>query len=131
MQDHYATLGVATHADPIVIQAAYKALMREYHPDRSKKSDATTRAKAINAAYAVLGDPQRRQAYDRARDAASSSPATARAAAPAESAVDSATPFAVRSLPYRIFVTTIGGIIATVAAISAVRDGVDELLDGK
>lgn len=62
--DHYKILGVATDSDDVVIQAAYKALMRKYHPDTSANPNAKARAQAINAAFTILGDPVRRAAYD-------------------------------------------------------------------
>lgn len=61
-------------AQPAVIRAAYLALMREYHPDRNPSPAAAERARAIVAAYKVLGDFEQRQQYDwgrrRAREAA-------------------------------------------------------------
>ena len=47
-----------------MIRAAYRALMRRYHPDADPSSEAAQRAQAINAAYAVLGDPEERSRYD-------------------------------------------------------------------
>ena len=73
-QDHYAILGVTPTAQPAAIRAAYLGLMREYHPDRNPSPVAAERARAIVAAYKVLGDFDRRQEYDwdqrRAREAA-------------------------------------------------------------
>lgn len=71
-RDHYATLGVSAHSDDVVIRAAFKALMLKYHPDTNKSPDATRRAMEINAAFAVLGDPVKRSAYDAIRRAGSS-----------------------------------------------------------
>ena len=47
-----------------MIRAAYRALMRRYHPDADPSSEASQRAQAINAAYAVLSDPDKRARYD-------------------------------------------------------------------
>ena len=47
-----------------MIRAAYRALMRRYHPDADPSVDAAQRAQAINAAYAVLSDPDKRARYD-------------------------------------------------------------------
>ena len=47
---HYETLGVSQDAEDIVIQAAYRALMRRYHPDTHASSAGDSRAKAINEA---------------------------------------------------------------------------------
>ena len=67
MDDHYATLRVAPDADGGVIRAAYRTLMRRYHPDVNGSRGAGARAKAINEAYACLRDPERRALYDRDR----------------------------------------------------------------
>ena len=67
MDDHYATLRVAPDADGGTIRAAYRALMRRYHPDVNGSRGAGARAKAINEAYACLRDPERRALYDRDR----------------------------------------------------------------
>jgi hypothetical protein len=62
--DHYKTLGLLPGAEDAVIRAAYRALMRIYHPDANSTPEAQERAKAIAAAYAVLGDPAARAEYD-------------------------------------------------------------------
>jgi molecular chaperone DnaJ len=65
-QDYYELLGVQRGADEAAIKAAYRRLAKEHHPDRKngcKESEA--RFKAINEAYDVLKDPQKRAAYDR------------------------------------------------------------------
>jgi curved DNA-binding protein CbpA len=38
--------------------------MRRYHPDADPSSEAAERAQAINAAYSVLSDPEKRARYD-------------------------------------------------------------------
>jgi hypothetical protein len=70
--DYYATLQVHPEADQEVIDAAYRQLMRKYHPDMAGSDTARAavfheRAKAINQAYAVLRDPTQRFLYDRQR----------------------------------------------------------------
>jgi len=82
MTDHYRTLGVAPDADEDVIRAAYVALMRKHHPDGSGADKADDRAKAINAAFDVLRDPQQRAAYDRTLRGAGRSPLYAEVAHP-------------------------------------------------
>ncbi len=65
--DHYRTLQVSRHAEPEVIDKAYRALSLKYHPDVAGPGDreaATGRMQRINRAYAVLGDPVARRAYD-------------------------------------------------------------------
>jgi molecular chaperone DnaJ len=65
-QDYYELLGVNRGADDASIKAAYRRLAKEHHPDRHNGcSDKEARFKAINEAYDVLKDPQKRAAYDR------------------------------------------------------------------
>lgn len=64
--DHYATLQVAPTAEPAVIAAAYRALARRYHPDVAG-AEGEAMMRRLNAAWEVLGDPERRAAYDRER----------------------------------------------------------------
>jgi curved DNA-binding protein CbpA len=68
--DYYATLGVTSDADEAVIRAAWKALVRKYHPDTAGDiPDAADRMRAFNAAWAVLSDKNSRIAYDLQRAA--------------------------------------------------------------
>ncbi|MEE8602277.1 J domain-containing protein [Euzebya tangerina] len=68
MADHYTTLGVDPSADFEEIRAAHRAAMRQVHPDVAGAGPRTTaRAAMVNEAWAVLKDPRRRAAYDRAR----------------------------------------------------------------
>lgn len=70
--DYYAMLGVTPDADQAVIRAAWKALLRKYHPDTAQGvPDAADRTRAFNAAWAVLGNSNRRIAYDLERAAPS------------------------------------------------------------
>lgn len=67
---HYDELGVPPTATAAEIRAAYVALARRHHPDRVSvsaepvRAEAAVRMAAINAAWTVLSDPQRRAAYD-------------------------------------------------------------------
>ena len=63
-KDYYAILGVGRDADAETIKKAYRKLARRYHPDVSKEPDAETRFKEVNEAYEVLGNPEKRRAYD-------------------------------------------------------------------
>lgn len=80
----YRILHVQPEAPAEIIKASYRALMSSLrvHPDLGGDTDHAAR---INAAYAVLGDPERRRAYDLSLDQptgrAHSSPGAAPAAA--------------------------------------------------
>jgi hypothetical protein len=67
MSDHYVTLQVDPHADPEVIEVAYRRLARKWHPDANASPQAAVRMQELNAAYEVLRDPARRRAYDATR----------------------------------------------------------------
>ncbi|MFN8473230.1 MAG: J domain-containing protein [Anaerolineae bacterium] len=69
LPDYYAVLQVSPTAETAIIEAAYRQLARLYHPDVNPAPGAKERMQAINAAYEVLGDPQRRAEYDAARAA--------------------------------------------------------------
>jgi curved DNA-binding protein CbpA len=59
--DPYQVLQVDPRAEAPVIQAAYRALMKQHHPDRG--GDPAI-ARKLSAAYAMLRDPRSRRAYD-------------------------------------------------------------------
>lgn len=65
-QDYYEVLGVAKGASEEEIKKAYRRLAMKYHPDRNNgDKEAEEKFKAVGEAYAILGDPQKRAAYDR------------------------------------------------------------------
>ena len=65
---HYETLGVKKDATAAEIKAAYRRLARKYHPDVCKEAGATDKIAAINVAYDILSDPERRARYDHGED---------------------------------------------------------------
>ncbi|MCK9464016.1 MAG: J domain-containing protein [Proteobacteria bacterium] len=69
--DYYAVLGVGSFASADEITRAYRALAAKYHPDKHQGNDLEELAKEklaqINAAFAVIGNPERRARYDDAR----------------------------------------------------------------
>ena len=64
--DHYATLGLDQLCTDAQIRAAYRLLAKKLHPDvNSGSREAVAQTQALNAAYEILGDPDRRREYDR------------------------------------------------------------------
>jgi curved DNA-binding protein len=63
-KDYYQTLGLDRGATADDIKKAYRKMVRKYHPDVSKHADADAKTKEINEAYDVLGDAEKRAAYD-------------------------------------------------------------------
>lgn len=65
MADPYETLGVARDASQEDIRKAYRKAAKETHPDLNPgKPEAEARFKVINAAYDLVGDPDKRKRYD-------------------------------------------------------------------
>jgi molecular chaperone DnaJ len=67
-KDYYEVLGLAENATAKEITKAYRTLARELHPDANPdNARAEERFKEVSAAYDVLGDEEKRSAYDEVR----------------------------------------------------------------
>ena len=65
-KDYYAVLGVKRDAGAEEIRKAYRRLARKLHPDVNPNNKAAEeRFKDVQEAYDVLGDPKKREFFDR------------------------------------------------------------------
>lgn len=64
-RDYYDVLGIPRGASQDDIKKAFRRKARQFHPDVNKEPEAESRFKEVNEAYEVLGDEQKRAAYDR------------------------------------------------------------------
>jgi curved DNA-binding protein CbpA len=79
MKDYYKILQIHPEASLEVMNNAYRALVRQYHPDlyHSKRKDyMNAKMQEINEAYQVLSNPTSRADYDRRYRTASFNPST-------------------------------------------------------
>ena len=68
-KNYYEVLGVSKDATEEEIKAAYKKLVKQYHPDlHPGDASAAEKFKEINEANEVLSDKQKRAAYDYERE---------------------------------------------------------------
>jgi len=66
LKDYYAILGVKNGASHKEIRKAYKEMVKKGHPDfHPNNPECLNQIKDINEAYEVLGDPEKKKAYDR------------------------------------------------------------------
>ena len=63
-KDYYKILNVESTASYDEIKKSYRRLARKFHPDVSKEKGAEEQFKAINEAYEVLKDKEKRSQYD-------------------------------------------------------------------
>ncbi len=61
----YTTLEIATAATPEQVKRAYRKQARRHHPDRGGSAE---RFQAVQLAYEILSDPERRARYDATGD---------------------------------------------------------------
>ena len=67
--NHWAVLGLDPGADPQALKRAFRQQARRWHPDlNGNDPHAEEQFKAVNEAYAVLSDPQRRQQWEQGLD---------------------------------------------------------------
>ena len=64
MTDHYAALGLDSAATLADIKKAFRQKASFFHPDKNPAVDAAARFRAVQEAYDVLSDVDKRQAYD-------------------------------------------------------------------
>lgn len=76
--DPYTILDIDRGADPDQIRRAFRRMIAQWHPDRSRDADAADRAAAIISAYRTLSDPERRRIVDRRQTIRPMSPGTER-----------------------------------------------------
>jgi DnaJ-class molecular chaperone len=66
MRDPYTILGVSKTASEAEIKSAYRKLAKKLHPDANKHdAKAATKFSELNAAYEIVGDDEKRKAFDR------------------------------------------------------------------
>ena len=85
----YDRLGVSPDATDAEVRQAWLRLARTHHPDAhadpAARAAAEVEMRAINEAWAVLGDPARRAAYDAARRSDTTRPSAVRRRSPSTS----------------------------------------------
>jgi DnaJ-class molecular chaperone len=66
MRDPYEVLGVQRSASPADVKKAYRKLAKKLHPDANKKDPkAANKFAELNSAYEIVGDDDKRKAFDR------------------------------------------------------------------
>ena len=66
MRDPYIILGVSKGASEAEVKSAYRKLAKKLHPDANKHDPkAASRFAELNAAYEIVGDDDKRKAFDR------------------------------------------------------------------
>src|SRR3954465_6869983 len=66
MRDPYEVLGVAKRWNGVQVKSAFRKLAKKLHPDANKHDPkAATRFAELNAAHEILGEADKRKAFDR------------------------------------------------------------------
>jgi DnaJ-class molecular chaperone len=66
MRDPYTVLGVSKTASEAEVKSAFRKLAKKLHPDANKNdAKAASRFAELNAAYEIVGDDEKRKAFDR------------------------------------------------------------------
>jgi curved DNA-binding protein CbpA len=65
--DYYEMLRITPAATFDEVHKAYRLLAMQFHPDRNSTPEAASTMMAINEAYGVLSEPDRRRQYDHER----------------------------------------------------------------
>jgi DnaJ-class molecular chaperone len=66
MRDPYDVLGVQKNASAASVKSAFRKLAKKLHPDANKNDKkAASKFAELNAAYEILGDEDKRKAFDR------------------------------------------------------------------
>src|SRR3954469_17437966 len=66
MRDPYEVLGVSKSASPADIKKAFRKLAKKLHPDANAKDPkAANKFAELNGAYEIVGDEDKRKAFDR------------------------------------------------------------------
>jgi DnaJ family protein C protein 9 len=63
--DPYVLLGVEPTASPAQIRKAYHRLALKVHPDKNPSAEAVASFQALQKAYSLLSNPEKRRRYDR------------------------------------------------------------------
>lgn len=65
-RDYYEVLGLQKGASDAEIKKAFRKMAMKYHPDKNQgDKEAEERFKEVNEAYSILGDPDKKNKYDK------------------------------------------------------------------